>query len=75
MFGSLGNYATKALMKDDITGEPVVNYGLAVVALPCLLVGAFIGVNLNAIIPNIFLVLILLYVIYGSLISCIDRLK
>eukprot|EP01017_Pseudomicrothorax_dubius_P049015 TRINITY_DN9040_c0_g1_i8.p1 TRINITY_DN9040_c0_g1~~TRINITY_DN9040_c0_g1_i8.p1 ORF type:complete len:166 (-),score=21.00 TRINITY_DN9040_c0_g1_i8:60-557(-) len=54
--GSLGNFFLTGLSKDPETGRRVVNYDLAMLCLPLLLMGTLIGVKINRALPELSLI-------------------
>eukprot|EP01017_Pseudomicrothorax_dubius_P024014 TRINITY_DN25563_c0_g1_i1.p1 TRINITY_DN25563_c0_g1~~TRINITY_DN25563_c0_g1_i1.p1 ORF type:complete len:422 (-),score=57.59 TRINITY_DN25563_c0_g1_i1:60-1265(-) len=54
--GSLGNFFLSGLAKDPETGRRVVNYDLALLCLPLLLMGTLIGLKINRAMPEIAII-------------------
>ena len=45
--GALGNYMRFSFIRNEITGEPIINYDLLLMNVPMLTLGTFFGLILN----------------------------
>ena len=45
--GALGNYMRFSFIRNEITGEPIINYDLLLMNVPMLTLGTFFGFILN----------------------------
>lgn len=65
--GSLGNFLINFFNRRDQSSRPVIDYDVALIAMPMLLCGTSIGVLLNGVVPPIITIIGLVYVMAGSL--------
>eukprot|EP01016_Furgasonia_blochmanni_P002445 TRINITY_DN10956_c0_g5_i1.p1 TRINITY_DN10956_c0_g5~~TRINITY_DN10956_c0_g5_i1.p1 ORF type:complete len:482 (+),score=94.13 TRINITY_DN10956_c0_g5_i1:118-1563(+) len=57
--GSIGNVIVSLSKRDPMTNLPYINYDIALLCLPMLLMGTIVGVWLSRVIPELFILIIL----------------
>lgn len=73
--GSLGTYLNVAFQRDIKTGKPIVLYDFMLIVSPMMLIGSNIGVLMNRVIPPIFTICGLIYLMITTLMKISKKAK
>ena len=59
----MGNILRFGLVRNDLSGGPIINYDLVCFSIPMLCMGSTIGVRLNKVFPDSILCVVLVLVV------------
>jgi len=73
--GSLAKTSFSVRLRNEESGKPLINYGVAMILIPAMLVGSIIGLYLNNMCPNIVIMVCMILLLLSGLIKIFKKAR